>query len=164
MASPTRWGIISAGLISSDFVASLKALPADEHRVVAVAARSLQSAKAFAARHGIEKSYGSYSELAADPNIGNGTFELLNIISYYTNSVSCQKNSKKNIIHAPVWCPRWIAIFYRGNFGRCCVCGYCANQTPGGGVTNAAEWQTCAVRETLVHECKGDSEAAGRGT
>ncbi|XP_045114808.1 trans-1,2-dihydrobenzene-1,2-diol dehydrogenase-like isoform X2 [Portunus trituberculatus] len=69
MACPTRWGIVSAGLISSDFVASLKALPADEHRVVAVAARSIDSAKAFAAKHGIEKSYGSYSELAADPDI-----------------------------------------------------------------------------------------------
>lgn len=69
MASPTRWGIVSAGLISSDFVASLKALPKDEHRVVAVAARSLQSAKAFADRHGIEKSYGSYTDLAADPDI-----------------------------------------------------------------------------------------------
>ncbi|XP_045114804.1 trans-1,2-dihydrobenzene-1,2-diol dehydrogenase-like isoform X1 [Portunus trituberculatus] len=69
MACPTRWGIVSAGLISSDFVASLKALPVDEHRVVAVAARSLPSAKAFAAKHGIEKSYGSYSELAADPDI-----------------------------------------------------------------------------------------------
>lgn len=69
MASPTRWGIASAGLISSDFVAALKALPKDEHRVVAVAARSLQSAKAFADRHGIEKSYGSYTDLAADPDI-----------------------------------------------------------------------------------------------
>ncbi|KAG0725934.1 Trans-1,2-dihydrobenzene-1,2-diol dehydrogenase [Chionoecetes opilio] len=68
MATPTRWGIVSSGLISSDFVSALKALP-DEHRVVAVAARSLQSAKEFAARHGIEKSYDSYSKLATDPDI-----------------------------------------------------------------------------------------------
>ena len=69
MATPTRWGIASAGLISSDFVSALKALPKD-HRVVAVAARSLQSAKEFATKHGIEKSYDSYSQLATDPDVG----------------------------------------------------------------------------------------------
>lgn len=71
MATPTRWGIVSAGMISSDFVSALKGLPAEEHRVVAVAARSLQSAKDFATRHGIEKTYGSYAELSKDPDVGN---------------------------------------------------------------------------------------------
>ena len=70
MATPTRWGITSAGQISWDFVSALKALSKDQHRVVAVAARSLQSAKEFAAKHGIEKSYDSYSKLATDPDVG----------------------------------------------------------------------------------------------
>ena len=64
----TRWGIASAGKISSDFVTALKALP--DHKVVAVAARALEKAEAFAKTHGIEKAYGSYEELAKDPNIG----------------------------------------------------------------------------------------------
>ena len=66
----TRWGIISAGAISNDFVAALQLLSKDEHEVVAVAARSLQNAEKFAAKYGIKMAYGSYSELAKDPNVG----------------------------------------------------------------------------------------------
>ncbi|KAG0719546.1 Trans-1,2-dihydrobenzene-1,2-diol dehydrogenase [Chionoecetes opilio] len=65
----TRWGIISVGMISCDFAAAVQLLPKEEHQVVAVAARSLQDAKNFAAKYGIEKAYGSYSEMAKDPNV-----------------------------------------------------------------------------------------------
>ena len=34
MAAATRWGIISAGLISSDFVQALQGLPQEEHQVL----------------------------------------------------------------------------------------------------------------------------------
>lgn len=37
---------------------------------VAVAARNVESAKEFASKHGIKKAYGSYEELAKDPDIG----------------------------------------------------------------------------------------------
>lgn len=65
----TRWGIISTGVISNDFVSALQVLPKEEHQVVAVAARSLHDAKNFAAKFGIEKAYGSYSEVANNPNV-----------------------------------------------------------------------------------------------
>ena len=64
-----RWGICAAGLISNDFVVSLKALPASDHQVVAVGARSLERAQQFAATHGIPRAYGSYEEVAADPEV-----------------------------------------------------------------------------------------------
>ena len=64
-----RWGICSAGRISHDFVVGLKTLPETSHKVVAVAARSLDSAQSFAATHSIPRSYGSYDELAADPEV-----------------------------------------------------------------------------------------------
>ena len=65
-----QWGIASAGKISSDFVNSLqcddvKAL----HKVVAISARSIDSAKSFAAKFDIPKSYGSYAEMAKDPDV-----------------------------------------------------------------------------------------------
>ncbi|MPC12429.1 Trans-1,2-dihydrobenzene-1,2-diol dehydrogenase [Portunus trituberculatus] len=63
----TRWGIISAGIISTDFVSAMQVLPKEEHQVVAVAARSLQDARNFATKFGIESAYGSYSEVAKDP-------------------------------------------------------------------------------------------------
>ncbi|KAL6113394.1 dhdh [Pungitius sinensis] len=65
----TRWGICSAGKISNDFTVALKTLPPEDHQVVAVAARKLEDAQDFAKKHGISRAYGSYEELARDPDI-----------------------------------------------------------------------------------------------
>jgi len=62
-----RWGIITAGLIASDFVNALKNTP--KSTVVACAARSLDSAKQFCKVHGIPNAYGSYDELVKDKNV-----------------------------------------------------------------------------------------------
>lgn len=64
-----RWGICSAGLIANDFVVALKTLPEKEHQVVAVAARSLDSASKFAETHSIPRHYGSYQDLANDTEV-----------------------------------------------------------------------------------------------
>jgi dihydrodiol dehydrogenase / D-xylose 1-dehydrogenase (NADP) len=66
----TRWGIASAGKISHDFVTALSTLPPEEHQVVAIAAQQLDRAKIFAAEHNIPVAYGSYEELAKDPDVG----------------------------------------------------------------------------------------------
>lgn len=39
-------------------------------QIVAVAARDLQHAEEFAKKHNIPRAYGSYDELAKDPDIG----------------------------------------------------------------------------------------------
>ncbi|XP_063699248.1 trans-1,2-dihydrobenzene-1,2-diol dehydrogenase-like [Culicoides brevitarsis] len=67
--SPLRWGIASAGKISHDFCCALSTLPADDHSVVAVAARSLASAQDFAKLHNIPTAYEGYEKLARDPNV-----------------------------------------------------------------------------------------------
>uniref|UniRef100_A0A3B5M7U1 Dihydrodiol dehydrogenase, tandem duplicate 2 n=1 Tax=Xiphophorus couchianus TaxID=32473 RepID=A0A3B5M7U1_9TELE len=59
----TRWGICSAGKISHDFTVALKTLPAEDHQVVAVAARNLEDAEEFSRKHNISKAYGGYEEL-----------------------------------------------------------------------------------------------------
>ncbi|CAH7457597.1 trans-1,2-dihydrobenzene-1,2-diol dehydrogenase [Phodopus roborovskii] len=64
-----RWGIVSAGLIAGDFTTMLCSLPPSEHQVVAVAARDPNRSKEFAQKHNIPKAYGSYEELAQDPNV-----------------------------------------------------------------------------------------------
>lgn len=68
--APLRWGIASAGKISNDFCVALTTLPAEHHKVVAVAARSEESAKEFAERFNISSYYGGYEKLAADPDVG----------------------------------------------------------------------------------------------
>ncbi|XP_034647680.1 trans-1,2-dihydrobenzene-1,2-diol dehydrogenase [Trachemys scripta elegans] len=65
----TRWGICSAGRISHDFLVALKTLPATEHQAVAIAARDLSRAQEYAQKHGIPRAYGSYEELARDPDV-----------------------------------------------------------------------------------------------
>ncbi|CAD7085588.1 unnamed protein product [Hermetia illucens] len=64
-----RWGIASAGKISHDFLTGLGTLSAEDHKVVAVGARDLGRAKDFAKLHEIRKAYGSYDELAKDPEV-----------------------------------------------------------------------------------------------
>lgn len=64
-----RWGIASAGLISSDFVNVLGTLSDDDHQVVAVAARDLSRAKEFAEKFDIANAYDAYVKLAEDTNV-----------------------------------------------------------------------------------------------
>ncbi|KAM6452394.1 trans-1,2-dihydrobenzene-1,2-diol dehydrogenase-like [Liasis olivaceus] len=65
----TRWGICAAGKIAHDFLVALKTLPPEDHKVVAIASRSLSRAQEYAKIHSIPKAYGSYAELAEDPDV-----------------------------------------------------------------------------------------------
>ncbi|XP_033110385.1 trans-1,2-dihydrobenzene-1,2-diol dehydrogenase-like [Anneissia japonica] len=95
----TKWGICSAGKISNDFVVALRTLDAEEHQVAAVAARSLESAQAFAATHKIESAYGSYDELAMSEKvdiiyIGSINSQHLSLCKLFLNHgkpVLCEK-------------------------------------------------------------------------
>ncbi|RWS14156.1 Trans-1:2-dihydrobenzene-1:2-diol dehydrogenase-like protein [Dinothrombium tinctorium] len=82
----TKWGIASGGKISHDFVVCLRSLPSEEHTIVAVATRSLDTAQKFAAEHQIGKAYGSYQELADDPDV-----EVVYIGSINTTHASIAK-------------------------------------------------------------------------
>ncbi|WP_058302339.1 Gfo/Idh/MocA family protein [Gorillibacterium timonense] len=62
-----KWGILGAGWISGKFVRDLAY--AEGAEVAAVAARSLSKAEEFAAEHSIPRAYGSYEELAQDPEV-----------------------------------------------------------------------------------------------
>eukprot|EP00977_Amphora_coffeiformis_P016564 scaffold5168_cov176-Amphora_coffeaeformis.AAC.2 len=63
----TRWGILSAGKISSDFCQALHFTPGSQP--YAVAARDATRASAFADRYAVDKFYGSYEALLADPDV-----------------------------------------------------------------------------------------------
>ncbi|XP_031619041.1 trans-1,2-dihydrobenzene-1,2-diol dehydrogenase-like [Contarinia nasturtii] len=64
-----KWGIAAAGKISQDFANAVNTLNADDHELVAVAARDLSRAEEFAKKFGVKKAYGSYLELAQDRDI-----------------------------------------------------------------------------------------------
>src|SRR5688500_13128255 len=65
--SMIRWGILATGEIARHFTEDLALV--DGAQVLAVGSRSAPAAQRFAATHGIPRAYGSWAELAADPDI-----------------------------------------------------------------------------------------------
>ncbi|TNH22646.1 Gfo/Idh/MocA family oxidoreductase [Micromonospora orduensis] len=63
----TRWGILATGHIASRFAEDLRLVPDAE--LVAVGSRAADSAQRFADKHGAKRAYGSWVELAADPEV-----------------------------------------------------------------------------------------------
>ncbi len=62
-----RWGILATGGIAAAFTEDLLRMPDAE--VVAVGSRTADAAERFATRYGIARAYGSWAELAADPEV-----------------------------------------------------------------------------------------------
>lgn len=63
-----RWGVLSTARIGTETV--IPAMQLGEYcSVTAIASRQLEKAQAAARRLGIEKTYGSYEELLADPDV-----------------------------------------------------------------------------------------------
>lgn len=92
----TRWGICSAGKISHDFSVALWTLTPEDHEIVAVAARDLQHAQEFAKKHNIPRAYGSYDELAQDPDID--VVYIGTIHPYHLSTGKLFMKSKKNVL------------------------------------------------------------------
>lgn len=66
-APPLRWGVLGPGGIANAFTSTLHRHT--QSQVVAVGSRSSERAAAFAALHGINRSYGSYEQLVADADV-----------------------------------------------------------------------------------------------
>jgi len=62
-----RWGILSTGNIAARYAEDLAATPGA--KLIAVGSRRQEAADAFAARYAVPRAYGSWTALAADPDI-----------------------------------------------------------------------------------------------
>ena len=67
MSVAVQWGILSTALINEKFLAGCA--QSDAVAVTAVASRDGERARAYAAEHHIERAYGSYEALLADPEL-----------------------------------------------------------------------------------------------
>src|SRR5665811_2012590 len=65
-APPLRWGVLAPGGIASSMA---RAMQRSSQRILAVGSRTQDRADEFAARFGVERSYGSYEQLVSDPDI-----------------------------------------------------------------------------------------------
>ena len=62
-----RWGIAGPGIIAAKFASAVKNVSVAE--LYAVASRSPERGRAFAEKHGIEKVFCSYKDMAKDPSV-----------------------------------------------------------------------------------------------
>jgi predicted dehydrogenase len=86
-----KWGILAPGKMSAKFTRGLQLL--ENAELYAVGSRDLERARVFAREFGYKKHYGSYEELAEDPEV-----EIIYIASphshHYEHTLLCLKNKK----------------------------------------------------------------------
>lgn len=92
-----NWGFAGAGNIIHKFVTGLGIC--DNARKYAIASRNIEKARSYAEEYGIEKAYGSYDELAGDPEVdivyigvtNNAHYELIVKFLNAGKHVLCEK-------------------------------------------------------------------------
>ena len=91
MKKKYKWGILAPGKMSAKFTAGLKLL--DNVELYAVGSRDAGRAEKFAKEHGFKKSFGTYEDLASDPDL-----EVVYIASphshHFEHTMLCLKNKK----------------------------------------------------------------------
>ncbi|WP_321372960.1 Gfo/Idh/MocA family oxidoreductase [uncultured Draconibacterium sp.] len=91
MSKIYNWAVLGCGRIANKFVNDLKLLP--NAKLYAAAARDLGRAKDFANELGFEKAYGSYSEMAEDPNV-DVVYIATPHSHHFEHTMLCLKNKK----------------------------------------------------------------------
>jgi predicted dehydrogenase len=94
-----NWAIIGPGKIAHTFVADLQMLP--NANLYGVGSRNIDRARNFAKQYGFKNAYGSYEELASDPDV-----EIVYIASphvdHYKSTLLCLENGKAVLCEKPV--------------------------------------------------------------
>lgn len=93
-----RWGIIGAGGIANKFVESLKHI--DDAELTAVSSRDEARAAGYAAKYGAKRFYGSYEELANDPEIDIVYIGTPHSV-HFDNTMMCLKAGKAVLCEKP---------------------------------------------------------------
>lgn len=98
MSNITNWGIMATGKIAHTFAKAV--LSVSDARLYACASRTAEKAAEFGKLYGAEVSYGSYGELAADPNVDiiyvaspmSCHYENVKLCFEYGKNVLCEKS------------------------------------------------------------------------
>lgn len=103
MSTVTNWGIMATGKIAHTFAKAV--LSVSDAKLYACASRTAEKAAEFGKLYGAEKSYGSYEELAADPNVDiiyvaspmSCHFENVKLCFEHGKNVLCEKSITMNM-------------------------------------------------------------------
>lgn len=97
--APLRWGILGTGAIAKVFAADLVASKAGT--LAACGSRTIEGARSFAAALGIPKAYGSYGELARDPDV-EAVYVATPHAFHLEDTLACLKNGKAVLCEKPL--------------------------------------------------------------
>jgi len=93
-----KWGILAPGSIANKFAQGLSAIP--NAVLYAVGSRDLGRAQAFANKYGFKKAYGSYEDLAKDPDV-----DIIYVATPHPQheeaTITCLNNGKPVICEKP---------------------------------------------------------------
>ena len=95
-----RWGIMATGNIAAKFARTVSAMKDAAETIVAVGSRDADKSAAFAREYGIAKAYGSYEELAADPQVEAVYIATPNNY-HFENTMLCLKAGKHVLCEKP---------------------------------------------------------------
>lgn len=98
-ARPLRWGFLGAGEFAGTFARTLAELSG--HEIAAVAARDGDRAAAFAAQHGVRRSYGSYDGLIADAQV-DVVYVSTTHPFHHAPALACVRAGKPVLVEKPL--------------------------------------------------------------
>lgn len=99
MAKKIYWGIIGLGTIAHKFASDLQL--SQDAVLHGVASRALEKAKTFAEKFSAVKAYGSYEELAKDPDVDIVYIATPHAL-HFKNTMMCLKHGKHVICEKPL--------------------------------------------------------------
>lgn len=95
-----KWGILATGTIAKKFADTITQMSSEGESLAAVGSRTLSGAEAFAQKYGIERAYGSYEQLAQDPDV-----EIIYVATpnsmHYENCRLCLEYGKHVLCEKP---------------------------------------------------------------
>lgn len=95
-----KWGILATGRIAKKFAETILQMEEEGEMLAAVGSRQLESAKAFADAYHIDNYYGSYEQLASDPDV-----EVIYVATpnsmHYENCKLCLLHGKHVLCEKP---------------------------------------------------------------
>ncbi|XP_047526005.1 trans-1,2-dihydrobenzene-1,2-diol dehydrogenase-like isoform X1 [Pieris napi] len=101
MSRQLRWGVAGVGMISHDFLTAMASLPADQHKVIAIAGKDLDRVHRLATLHKIPTAYEGYEAMAHDTSIEIVFVSVLNM-QHYEISKLMLENGKHVLCEKPI--------------------------------------------------------------
>lgn len=94
-----RWGILGTGGIADTFARDLPNASGAE--LAAIGSRRIETARAFAERHGAARAHGSWADLAADPDV-DVIYVATPHAAHYAASMTCLGAGKAVLCEKPI--------------------------------------------------------------